>query len=226
MTRPLLLLSILFSAGGCGLFTGDDSSDAGTGNGALDGGLRSYAPTEHSLIDHRLWNFHSDGADDPWAEFRPTDPALDCPDYSYGLYDGLWDVDTGFCAYQTFSQTTRVDLQASDAIRIELWHLQLWAPRPASATIAVALEGEIIWQEVVPVPSDYRFYNPLIFIGRAIPAGTPLHYHVHNHGLNTYRLLDIKRVQNAGDAGYWHWPDASPLDGGLDAGPLDSGAPD
>ncbi|HBU47730.1 MAG TPA: hypothetical protein DEB46_05410 [Myxococcales bacterium] len=218
-----LLLLAPFIACDC---AGTGEHDAGPIVEEVDSGT-PYAPGPDSLIDHRLWIFHGVAPGDPWSDVLEGEEPPACPDFAYGIYDGLWDVDTGFCDYQTFRQDTLLDLSPGDGIQIEMWHLQLWAPQDAMATVGLAIEGHPVWEVEIAIPNDYQFYNPLLRVDRFIPAGTTLYYHVHNHGLNTYRLLDIRKVTPDDDAGFWSWPEAGVLDGGApdrpstDLGPAD-----
>lgn len=140
------------------------------------------------------WARVADVADDVFGAERPPD--LVC-DEVLGLSveafgDGAaFEVDTDACDYLTARQPTLERIVAGDTVWIRVWHHELAAPMPAQGHVALAIDGVVQWETMVPIPSDPGLIEHDLVIDDDIPAGTELQFHVHNHGANTWDLLDV-----------------------------------
>jgi hypothetical protein len=134
-------------------------------------------------------------ADDVFADHRPTD--LDCaePGYMIEPLGGVpaMELDTTKCPYITIGQTTLLDLEEGDVLLIRLFHFELTAPDPAVAHLAVAIDGAVLWELDVPIPSPSTLVVERVPVLEDVPAGANLQFHADNHGFNTYSLLEISR---------------------------------
>jgi hypothetical protein len=134
-------------------------------------------------------------ADDVFAEHRPMD--LDCaePGFSFEPLGGVpaMELDTTKCPYITIGEATLLDLEEGDVVLIRLFHFELTAPDPAVAHLAVALDGAILWETEVPIPSPSTLVVERVPVVDDVPAGVSLQFHADNHGFNTYSLLEISR---------------------------------
>lgn len=131
-------------------------------------------------------------ADDPFDD-RPGEVV--CPEHGYGTEVTLFEVETEVCHYATFAQPTPVALRAGDIVRTTAWHLTLWAPEPAEAHVAFRLGDGPEWARRIAIPSAEAAYAIELVVDADVPAGTPLYFHVHNHGVNSYRLLEVEAVR-------------------------------
>ena len=138
------------------------------------------------------WTRVTDPAGDAFADQRP--PGVACDDTGYGLEQlGLsFEVNTGLCDYLTVAQPTMEALEPGDVVVLRMWHDELQAPTPAQGYLGVALEGRVVWHTTVAIPSPYDTLDGEFTVDRELPEGTELQYHVHNHGINTWNLLDIE----------------------------------
>lgn len=66
--------------------------------------------------------------------------------------------------------------------------------------MGVQIGEHFIWGLRIPIPSDGTAYmNGLngvpedIVIDFDAPAGTPIYFHMHNHGQNNYNIFDLRR---------------------------------
>ncbi len=142
-----------------------------------------------SLIDQMAWSYQNDAAADPLAEHRPTD--IDCPETAYELDGSILEVDTGACNYLSVSQPTLQPIRACDTLQVTVSHFNLYAPVPAEGHVAVVVDGDVVLDEVrqIPHPSDFIYLRWKA--SRPYPAGVPVVFHVHNHGVNEWQIVDI-----------------------------------
>ncbi len=130
-----------------------------------------------------------DAAADPWAAERPVD--ADCT-LGWGAEDGVFEVDTQLCTFGTFVQGAQVDIAAGDELELVLIHDALYSPdEGALAHLAVAVAGQIAWETEIEIPALQNYLRPVFAAPVDAPAGTPIHFHVHNHGYNNYRVVDL-----------------------------------
>lgn len=134
-------------------------------------------------------------ADDPFADHRPADAP--CPEASFGgepfseQYALEIRTGPGGCRWLSAAQPARTALAAGDPITIRVWHFELTAETRAEAHVALAIGGETIWQRSVVIPSEGALLLDTVDAPRAWPTGTPVVFHLHNHGANTWNLLEV-----------------------------------
>jgi hypothetical protein len=150
-----------------------------------------------SLVDHRAWRIAEPG-EDPWLAHRPED--VSCPEGARSSEDFAelpsFGVDTGLCPYTTVTQPTTTAICEGEALYVWLWRFQLTGPEGAEATMAVALEDDVVWQQTVPIPARSALVALTVPVPPT-PAGTPIRFHVRNHGDNGYQLLGLMRCRGA-----------------------------
>ncbi len=128
-------------------------------------------------------------ADDPFDD-RPAQ--VQCPPHGAQAEDGRFEVETDVCDYGTFAHPLPVALRPGDVVEATVWHLELWAPERSEGHAALQLGEQLLWERRVPIPGQEAIYPITITVGAPAPAGTPLYFHVHNHGANSWRLLDVE----------------------------------
>ena len=121
---------------------------------------------------------------------RPEE--LACEEWAYRPEDGAFEVDTGVCNYLSVEQPSLAAIRQGDIVDIALWHQSLVAPS-GQAHLAILIGGDLIWEKTVDIPSYPAAYSPQIAALRAYPTGTPIVFHLHNHGSNNWQLLHLKR---------------------------------
>lgn len=152
---------------------------------------RVVPPT--SLVDHSLW-IPATAAEDPFDD-RPALP-FECPEEGgYQVFEGSFEVDTDFCDYMTAWQPSLKAAKAGDVIFLDFWHLDLMVPEsgePQDAHVAVQIGDDLVWEVTLPIPSPSGILEPTVLLPSAVELGTPIYFHVHNHGPNSYRLLRVE----------------------------------
>ena len=104
------------------------------------------------------------------------------------------EVDTGSCGYLSVSQPILFEAQAGDILHIAIWHDTLTASEPATGHVAIQLGEDVMWEATIEIPSTPGAYSPKLPLDKAYPKGTPVVFHLHNHGSNNWRLLPIELV--------------------------------
>ncbi len=161
----------------------DDGEDSSTA--AADSGSGHELPVDMVRPETWVW----DPTLDPLPMHAPAE--VDC---AIGFKDefGVFEVDTGLCNYGVFSQLTAVDIGPGDLVESVFTHDDLVAPEPAQGHIALAIGGRIIYEAYVDIPQPYGLLEGQWYPDVLIPAGTPVVFHVHNHGYNSWRVVSIK----------------------------------
>lgn len=126
----------------------------------------------------------------------PAGMRIDCvPVDGYGPYPFggflVMEVNTGYCNWGTFEQPLLEDVAAGELVRPRLWHFELTSFEPAEGYAGVAIDGEVTWEYRVAIPSPSALAADGWITDVDIPAGTPVQFHVHNHGLNSWNLVEI-----------------------------------
>ena len=142
-----------------------------------------------SLIDHSVWQLVPPGEDPFWDTVENTVP---CPEAAYGMEGtgdaSFYEVETTDCNYLTVFQPSLIGVESGDTLKASLWHLPLASLEPAEAKLFVSIAGEIILEADIPIPSSEDVYSPQIVAEFPAPAGSPIVFHVHNHGINSWRF--------------------------------------
>jgi len=66
------------------------------------------------------------------------------------------------------------------------------ASEPALAHLAVWLEDSVLWETEVPIPAASEMYEVELPLPHAASPGALLGLHLHNHGFNSWRLVELE----------------------------------
>lgn len=150
-------------------------------------------PSWRSLARDEAWQ-PDVARDDPLPEHRPVQ--VEC-DHGWALESGGIEIHTDQCNYLSLQQPLLVAIEPGDPLHLELWWQTLASVDPAQGHLALFVEDELLWEELVPIPgpADARsleFPSPL----RA-PAGATLTLHLHNHGYNAWHFHELSVLGSA-----------------------------
>lgn len=147
-----------------------------------------------SVIDHNTWRLAAFD-EDPWKAHRPEN--IECAaegrvaeDFA-GIYS--FGVDTGLCPFTTVVQPLTTDICDGEQLYVWLWRFQLTGPEGSTSTLAVVIGDEPVWEAIVPIPATSALVALQVPLPHGYAKGTPIHFHVRNHGNNNYQLLDLGR---------------------------------
>lgn len=203
----------LMIAAGVGLVVGCGSSG---GSGSVPG----------PLIDNTQWRQTVDGEEffgtPPEGASCPP-PEGDCPDFDTDVcvnvpptcqvsfvaecFDPftVLSVYTEVCNWITLEQPSLRAIQAGDEIEIRAFHFALNAPFGGEARIGLTMGDEMIFDERVLIPQpDSAPISRTWTATKDFEVGTPMLFHVNNHGDNEYLLIEVNicqaRPPGGGDA--------------------------
>ena len=142
-----------------------------------------------SLVDHTRWELVAPEEDPFWNTV--VDPIL-CPEAAYGIEGfgtiSFYEVETTACNYLTVVQPSIEAVEPGDTLKASLWHLPLAALEPAQAKLYVSIASEVLLEKDISIPGKEEVYTPTIVADFSAPAGSPIVFHVHNHGANSWRF--------------------------------------
>jgi len=150
-----------------------------------------------SLIDNTAWAVVPPEEDPFWPE--ASEPENVCLPEDYGPEeqpDGIWfEVKTEDCAYLTVTQTLLHDIEAGTSINFRLWHFSVTiGSTDYRLAISLGPDSDIFWEAQVPVPSDSHLFYGTIEAEKSYPAGSPVYFHISNHGSNDWGLIEFSKV--------------------------------
>lgn len=181
MGRTSFVLSLALGAG---------CDDAAEGSRALTC-EPAVVGSPRALVDHNLWRVATP-EEDPWATIRPPDIACPSgarnPEDFAGTY--AYSVKTDLCPYTTMVQETLADVCKGESLYVWIWNFALTAPENSTAHLGVQL-GSTGWSATRPIPSAAALAAEAVIVSEDAPKGTPIFFHVRNHGSNSYELLDL-----------------------------------
>jgi len=144
-----------------------------------------------ALVEQDAWVRVTDPGEDAFADQRPADAVCDDAGYYFDPLAQTLEIKTEICDYPTLGQPSLAALAPGDVVTVFAFHDFLTAEEPAQGYLGMAIDGQIEWQHTVPIPSDFGSIEGQFTIDRALPAGTPVQFHVHNHGPNTWELIAV-----------------------------------
>ncbi|MEM7157483.1 MAG: hypothetical protein AAF799_31865 [Myxococcota bacterium] len=147
------------------------------------------------LVDLSQWT-PVPAADDAWPERRVPGGVCEAGE---GYYveplagTTTFKVDTTLCDGITVAQPALADIRLDEVIRFDLWHFPLVAEAPAEGFLALAIDGEPVWEHRVPIPQGAGLITEFIELPAEVPQGAEIQFHIDNHGDNTWMLLGLQR---------------------------------
>lgn len=167
----------------------DANMDVAQAYPEFDAGVQSTVRT--SLLAPAHWQL-LDAGEDP---FKDGPAMIDCLAGAVVAEDlggeNVLGVDTGFCNYVTARQATLRAVAVGEVVKVRLWHFELSAPEPAEAHALVQIDGLRVLDDRIPIPSPGGLTVREMRVERAIAAGAPAYFHLHNHGANSWALVEV-----------------------------------
>ena len=133
----------------------------------------------------------ADEYEDPYIAAR--DGRKPCSITDFGEEYGGIEVSTTYCDYATLIHPLNEAIRPGDLIELVMWHGPLVSERSAQGEINVSILGENLWSQALTIPGSAQSWHVTIEATFSAPEGTPLIFHVHNHGSNAYTLLSVRR---------------------------------
>lgn len=178
---------------GCALLgaCGDGSAGSGTSSGGASSG-GEVDPTGGELVSlvlPTMWQ-PVPAPMDPLAEHRPAQ--VQCPLGGWLFEPQGLEINTLLCNYAMFSQPSRAAIVKGARIVASVYHFDLVADEPAMAHVALLVGDNVVWEQEIAIPGKANAYPIDVPASFAADAGTPVYFHLHNHGQNTWTLGEIE----------------------------------
>jgi len=107
------------------------------------------------------------------------------------VYTRMPDDRVNLCNWITLTQPSLRDIRAGDQVEVRTFHDALTAPVPGEARMTFVVEDQITFDFRELIPSPSAFESQTWIADKDYPAGTPLLWHVNNHGRNEYMLIEV-----------------------------------
>jgi len=171
--------------------TAGDSTPDGTDGGDADAGSAAT-----SLVSIDAWE-RVDSAADPLASHRPSE--IECPESATEIEplqgERTLSISTEQCNYFAARQQTLADIDSGDTLRVRVWHFELTHDQADEAHVALALDGQIVWEEFVALPTDAGGLLSAEWEASVdYAAGTRVDFHLHNHGANNWNVIEFSNA--------------------------------
>lgn len=152
-----------------------------------------------SLIDHQEWQV-LDAAADPLADHRPE--LIDCGPAGWlieeNTYEGqtsyTLEVQTNYCNYAALGQPSLRALEEGQMVQVIFYHFDLVAPEPTTGHVAILIDGQVLWEQEIAIPGDANVFTEEFESPISAELGSPVVFHLHNHGQNTWALQDLQAM--------------------------------
>lgn len=138
------------------------------------------------LIDNESWE-HYPPEEDPLRDHQP--PEIMCSLAGWFVERDALEVNTGECNYVLAQHPALVDVPEGAMVEAQLYYYDLIAPEPAVAHIAVLFGDDLQWETELDIPRPGNVELIEFNATRALSAGEPIRLHLHNHGQNTWLLV-------------------------------------
>ena len=144
-----------------------------------------------SLIDHTDWRVLGP-EEDPFTD-RSAQSVCGSEGVSVTSLAGelSYDIETGPCNYITAVQLTQRPVTIGELLKLRVWHFELTAPAPAEAHVVLVVDGVYLLDTRVAIPASGGLIKSELRIDRPIAAGSPIYFHLHNHGQNSWALVEV-----------------------------------
>ncbi len=153
---------------------------------------------KRDVVDVRAWRFVDPDDDRLWPA---TDDAVFCTADDLQVQpvgdDLALEIDTRLgCGWATARQPLLEDLRIGDRLQVRVFYFSQTVFPEAEAEVAVAIDGERIMSERVPIPAASGLLQPLLTIKRDVDAGADVDFHVGNHGDNSWNLVELAVIRD------------------------------
>ncbi|MGD8607886.1 MAG: hypothetical protein PVH21_11365 [Myxococcales bacterium] len=111
------------------------------------------------------------------------------------VYTRMPDERFPLCNWLTLQQPSLRDVRAGDRIEVRAYHFALTEPLGEEARMSFVIGDELVFDETILIPRDGEFLTNTWTAPKDYPAGTPVLWHVNNHGSNEYLLVEVNVLE-------------------------------
>ena len=134
--------------------------------------------------------------DDPGSGFPHNDRVCQSGDvYSESLDgDESLTINTNFCGWATVEESLHTGFDKGDDFFARIFYFQQIAPGIAEAHLVCTVDGEPFYSKTIPLPAPSFLIAEDFKAPFSAKAGAKLMWHLDNHGVNTWNLLELSKV--------------------------------
>ena len=148
------------------------------------------------VVDHFAWQRVAE-ADDPFASMRTPEHMCPEPGFTAEFFGGIPSIEvwTQECNFISLQQPLLDDLREGADFQVRLWHFALTSPVGGEAYLALQVADTILWERRIPIPTEEgQLLDDTVELPIEAAAGDPIVFHLHNHGMNSYNLLEVQEL--------------------------------
>jgi hypothetical protein len=140
------------------------------------------------------------------GQYPPDDPGGDTPhndrvcQMPADVFSEVLDEDTSLtvntnvCGWATISEPLSDDFAIGQSMFARLFYFQQIAPGIADAHVLVTVAGQTVFQKTLPLPQPSTLIAEDFKSPVAGKKGDPLLWHIDNHGVNTWNILELSKT--------------------------------
>lgn len=112
------------------------------------------------------------------------------------VYTRMEDERFPLCNWLTLEQPSLRAIRTGDQVEIRAYHFTLTAPPGEKARLSFVVGDELAFDEEITIDPRFGsdFLSTIWTAPKDYPQGTPLLWHVDNHGTNEYLLIEVNIV--------------------------------
>lgn len=141
--------------------------------------------TSVSLIDHQRWQLLS-AEDNPF--WVANDERIPCGESDVEFNADNVEINTNRCNHATLSQPLLRTVEAGAQLELGLWWQPLVSETQATAHLGLSIGDVNLLHLELEIPGPADVFESESESTARLPQGTPVYFHVNNHGINSYTL--------------------------------------
>lgn len=106
-------------------------------------------------------------------------------------------VETTYCNHATLAQPLPVVVHEGERVHVRLWYFSQTSFEGTMAHVRFRFGDDEVLAVDVPIPAESGLISEDVIAPREYPVGTPVLFHVGNHGDNSWNLLEISPYPRA-----------------------------
>ncbi|HAN30622.1 MAG TPA: hypothetical protein DCQ06_03400 [Myxococcales bacterium] len=171
--------------------TGDKDASSADGRAQVDATFGDAGP----LALATAWTAVTQDQDPWWPELSEGLTVCADADVLVEEQDGdqWYEVKTTYCNYWTATQPSLVAIAPGDLLRIRVYRWKILDGEGGfELTLSIGAGAkQALWQQKLAIPGKSGLWAEEILQTQAWPKGSPLYWHVQNHGINSWNLIEV-----------------------------------
>ena len=142
------------------------------------------------IIDLESWTL-ADPTTAPFPSHQPDE--INCTNSAFEIESSQLEVSTDRCNYISIDFEALQTVPMGTSVKSLILHTGLWAPEPGEAHVAWVFNDTVFWELSPEIPASTEFYFHEAELPVTITQGDIVHFHLHNHGANDWKVAEFQR---------------------------------